>query len=115
MKLAKGWDRESEDLFIHESGARISKSVYRGKQAWWFFPASLDVQAVEHAPTDEGRDQAFATSEKEIPKTRAKAKPRVVKKQAVAAKDEESEAGPDSEGDAGETEKDDEDNSEDGE
>lgn len=76
MNLAKGWERESADLFIHESGARIQKSSYRGKMAWWFFPVSLDLPAVEHAPTDEGRDEAFATSAKQLPKmkTRAKAK-----------------------------------------
>jgi hypothetical protein len=107
MKLAKGWDRESEDLYIHESGARITKSVYRGKQAWWFFPASLDVPAVEHAPTDEGRDEAFAMAEREMPKTRAKPKPRVVKK-AVAAKDEEAEPGTDAEGEGAEADKEDE-------
>lgn len=65
-KGRKGWERESEDLFIHESGARISKTTYRGKRAWWFFPVSLDTLAVEHAPTDVGREDAFATSVKEV-------------------------------------------------
>ena len=74
MKLAKGWSRESEDLFLHDTGARISRSAYRGKMAWWYFPVSLDVPAVEHAPTDEGRDLAFATSERDLP--RAKSKPK---------------------------------------
>jgi hypothetical protein len=90
MSLAKGWDRESAELFIHESGARISRTSYRGKLAWWFFPVSLDVPAVEHAPTDEGREEAFATSERELPKTRAKPKPKLVpKKKAEVAADEE--------------------------
>ena len=89
MGLAKGWDKESADLFIHESGARISRTSYRGKLAWWFFPVSLDVPAVEHAPTDEGREEAFATSERELPKTRAK--PRAAKKKVVAAAEEEGE------------------------
>jgi hypothetical protein len=86
MNLAKGWERESADLFIHESGARIQKSSYRGKMAWWFFPASLDVPAVEHAPTDEGRDEAFATSMKQLPKTKTRAKAKV-KKETVEASD----------------------------
>lgn len=108
MGLAKGWDKESADLFIHETGARISRTSYRGKMAWWFFPVSLDVPAVEHAPTDEGREEAFATSEKELPKTRAKRKV-LPKKKAVAAADEEGEPNPDKE------EADDDDKDEDGE
>ena len=94
MGLAKGWDRESADLFIHETGARISKSSYRGKLAWWFIPASLDVQAVEHAPTDEGREEAFATSERELPKTRSKPKA-APKKKPVATADEAPDPGSD--------------------
>ena len=107
MGLAKGWDRESADLFIHETGARISRTSYRGKLAWWFFPVSLDVPAVEHAPTDEGREQAFATSEKELPKTRSKKTS--PKKKVAASADEEAEPDPDKE------EEDDEDKDEDGE
>jgi len=95
MGLAKGWDKESADLYIHETGARISRTAYRGKMAWWFFPVSLDVPAVEHAATDEGREQAFATSEKELPKFRAKPKKKaVIAKKKKAAADEEGERGP---------------------
>ena len=89
MALGKDWDKESADLFIHDSGARISKTVYRGKMAWWFFPASLDSPAVEYAPTDEGRDEAFAVSVKGLPKAKPKrkAKPVPAKKAPAAAKD----------------------------
>lgn len=95
MGLAKGWDKESADLFIHETGARISRTAYRGKMAWWFFPVSLDVPAVEHAATDEGREQAFATSEKELPKYRAKPKKKAVvaKKKMATAADEDGDRG----------------------
>ena len=89
MALGKDWDRESADLFIHDSGARISKTTYRGKMAWWFFPASLDSPAVEYAPTDEGRDEAFATSAKGLPKTKPKRK--VKAKSKPAAKDPDAE------------------------
>jgi hypothetical protein len=108
MGLAKGWDKESADLFIHETGARISRTSYRGKLAWWFFPVSLDVPAVEHAATDEGREEAFATSEKQLPKTRSKSKTSP-KKKAVAAAEEEGEPNPDKE------EAEDDDKDEDGE
>ena len=90
MALAKDWDRESADLFIHSSGARIARTTYRGKMAWWFFPASLDVPAVEYAATDAGRDEAFATSAKELPKSRTKRKVKAApdKKARKVAKDE---------------------------
>ena len=89
----KGWDRESEELFIHDSGARISRTMYRGKMAWWYFPVSLDTSAVEHAPTDEGRADAFATSVKDLstwkPKPKARTNP--AKAKIAAPKDEEGE------------------------
>ena len=113
MGLAKGWDRESADLFIHDSGARISRTSYRGKLAWWFFPVSLDVPAVEHPPTDEGRQEAFAAAERVLPKTRAKSKT-VPKKKAVAASNEEGERGRDGDSNT-DKEEDDEDKDEDGE
>lgn len=94
MGLAKGWDKESADLYIHETGARISRTAYRGKMAWWFFPVSLDVPAVEHAATDEGREQAFATSEKELPKFRAKPKKKAIVAKKKKAADEDGERGP---------------------
>src|SRR5262245_10428615 len=92
MGLAKGWDRESADLFIHVTGARISRTSYRGKLAWWYFPVSLDVPAVEHAATDEGREEAFATSERELQKPRSRPKPKPIsKKKPVASADEDGE------------------------
>jgi len=115
MGLAKGWDRESADLFIHDTGARISRTSYRGKLAWWFFPVSLDVPAVEHAPTDEGREEAFATSERELPKTRSKPKPKLIpKKKPVASADEDGVRGRDGDPNP-DKEEDDEDKDEDGE
>lgn len=107
MGLPKGWDRESADLYVHETGARISRTSYRGKLAWWFFPVSLDVAAVEHPPTDVGREEAFATSKRELPKTRSKPKPKAILEKKAAAEDED--AAPDKE------ETDDEDKDEDGE
>ena len=116
MALSKDWDRESADLFIHTSGARITRASYRGKLAWWYFPASLDAPAVEHASTDEGREEAFATSAKELPKSKPKrkAKPGPDKKGPKARKGEEDEAshrtkGPDANPDEEEAEEEDKD------
>ena len=96
MALGKDWDRESADLFIHDTGARISKSLYRGKVAWWFFPASLDSPAVEHPATDAGRDEAFATSVRELPKTKTRRKPKAgPDKKAAKAKASQDEKDPD--------------------
>lgn len=55
----KDWSKETEDLYIHKSGTRIAKTTYRGKLGWWLMPLDLDEPAVEFAPTDEGRAEAF--------------------------------------------------------
>jgi hypothetical protein len=86
--LGKGWDKTSEDLFIHDSGARISKTLYRGKPGWWVFPVDLDAPPVEHAPTDAGREEAFATFEKGLPKPKPKAKEEPRKKKVAVPEDE---------------------------
>ena len=109
MSLPTGWERESADLFVHESGASLSRTTYRGKSAWWFFPVSLDIPAVEYPATDAGRDEAFATSGKGLPKAKAKAKPRAGKtaekpERAEAAKSSEDDAEDEAEEDASDTE-----------
>jgi hypothetical protein len=55
----KGWDKESETLFIHSSGARIERRTYREKDGWFIIPADLDQEVVGYDPTPEGRDKAF--------------------------------------------------------
>ena len=114
MKLGPGWARESAELFVHESGARIAKTTYRGKVAWWFFPVSLDVPAVEHAPTDEGRDAAFATSERELPKRRSMSKA-IPKKKRASLEEEEKDHSPEGDPASAEEDADDEEKDEDGE
>ena len=56
----KGWDKESETLFIHTSGARIERRTYREKEGWFIIPADLDAEVIGYDPTPEGRDKAFA-------------------------------------------------------
>jgi len=89
----KGWEKESEDLFIHDSGVRISKTSYRGKPGWWVFPVDLDAPPVEHAPTDAGREEAFAVFAKGLPKPKPKPKPKddPRKKKLVAPDEDEGE------------------------
>jgi hypothetical protein len=55
----KGWDKESETLFIHESGTRIERRVYREKDGWFIIPVDLDAEVLGYDPTPEGRDLAF--------------------------------------------------------
>ena len=55
----KGWDKESETLFIHDSGTRIEKRTYREKEGWFIIPVDLDQEVVGYDPTPEGRDKAF--------------------------------------------------------
>jgi hypothetical protein len=60
FKPPKGWDRESDILFIHESGVRIQRRVYKEKEGWFLIPADLDREVLAYDPTPEGRDRAFA-------------------------------------------------------
>jgi hypothetical protein len=55
----KGWDKESETLFIHENGTRIERRVYREKDGWFIIPVDLDAEVLGFDATPEGRDQAF--------------------------------------------------------
>lgn len=56
----KGWERESDTLFIHHTGVRIERRVYREKEGWFLIPVDLDAEVLAFDPTPEGRDQAFA-------------------------------------------------------
>lgn len=57
--VPKGWDKDSDKLFIHETGIRIARMVYKGKDGWYLVPVDLDAAVVEFEPTPEGRDKAF--------------------------------------------------------
>jgi hypothetical protein len=55
----KGWEKDSDKLFIHETGIRIARMTYKGKDGWYLVPVDLDAVVVEFEPTPEGRDKAF--------------------------------------------------------
>jgi hypothetical protein len=57
--VPKGWDKDSDKLFIHETGIRIQRMTYKGKDGWFLVPVDLDAVVVEFEPTPEGRDKAF--------------------------------------------------------
>lgn len=55
----KGWDKESDTLFIHSSGVRVERRTYRGQEGWFLIPVDLDQEVLTFEPTPEGRDKAF--------------------------------------------------------
>ena len=57
--VPKGWEKDSDKLFIHETGIRIQRMTYKGKDGWYLVPVDLDAAVVEFEPTPEGRDKAF--------------------------------------------------------
>jgi hypothetical protein len=57
--VPKGWEKDSDKLFIHETGIRIARMTYKGKDGWFLVPVDLDAAVLEFEPTPEGRDKAF--------------------------------------------------------
>jgi hypothetical protein len=57
--IPKGWEKDSDKLYIHETGVRIQRMTYRGKDGWYLVPLDLDATCIEFEPTNEGRDKAF--------------------------------------------------------
>ena len=109
--VPKGWEKDSDKLFIHETGIRIQRMTYKGKDGWFLVPVDLDVAVLEFEPTPEGRDKAFEAFAKGVLVTKPKkAKATSTKKvPAKPAKEEETEEKDDEEGDEDEGDKADED------
>ena len=77
----KGWEKDSDKLFIHETGIRIQRMTYKGKDGWFLVPVDLDAAVVEFEPTPEGRDKAFEAFAKGTLATKPKkSKPSAAKK-----------------------------------
>jgi hypothetical protein len=91
--VPKGWEKDSDKLFIHETGIRIQRMTYKGKDGWFLVPVDLDAAVVEFEPTPEGRDKAFEAFAKGAlvvkPKKTKAASPK--KAPAKAVKEEETE------------------------
>jgi hypothetical protein len=95
----KGWEKDSDKLYIHESGVRVQRMVYKGKDGWYLVPLDLDLPCVEFEATNEGRDKAFEQFEKGLP---AAPKPRKSKAKAAAPAEEEAEEKDDDDGEESE-------------
>jgi len=92
--VPKGWEKDSDKLFIHETGIRIARMTYKGKEGWFLVPVDLDAAVLEFEPTPEGRDKAFEAFAKgalvvKPKKTKAPSKKAAAAK--VAPKEEEAE------------------------
>ncbi|HVR83651.1 MAG TPA: hypothetical protein VMU54_05020 [Planctomycetota bacterium] len=70
--VPKGWDKDSDKLFIHETGVRIARQTYKGKDGWYLIPVDLDAVVLEFEPTPEGRDKAFEAFAKGVLVTKPK-------------------------------------------
>jgi hypothetical protein len=55
-----GWEQDSHTLYLHPSGVRIERRIYRNKEGWVLVPVDLDQTVVEFAPNSEGLERAFA-------------------------------------------------------
>lgn len=113
--VPKDWEKDSDKLFIHETGVRIARQTYKGKDGWYLIPVDLDAAVVEFEPTPEGRDKAFEAFGKGALVTKPKKAKPVSKKAAAAAaakaalpKGEEAEEKEDDDDDEEKEEKDDE-------
>ncbi len=61
-----GWDQDSQTLYVHESGVRIERRLYRDKEGWFLVPADLDRAVIKFPPDGEGLAQAFAAFAKGV-------------------------------------------------
>ena len=84
--IPKGWEKDSDKLFIHETGIRIARMTYKGKDGWFLVPVDLDAVVLEFEPTPEGRDKAFEAFTKGALVVKPKKTKATTTKKAAAAK-----------------------------
>src|SRR5262249_6808699 len=109
--VPKGWEKDSDKLFIHETGVRISRMTYRGKEGWFLVPVDLDAAVLEFEPTPEGRDKAFEAFAKGALATKVK-KAKATSKKTVAKTPPKAEESEEAKGEDAEGEDDDDDDEE---
>ena len=83
--VPKGWEKDSDKLFIHETGIRVARMTYKGKDGWYLVPVDLDAAVLEFEPTPEGRDKAFEAFAKGVLVVKPKKAKAPSKKAAAAA------------------------------
>jgi len=55
----ESWEKISEHLFLHVTGARIERKGYPQRYGWYLTPADASVPPLFFDPTPGGCDQAF--------------------------------------------------------
>jgi hypothetical protein len=58
--VPQGWEQDSASLYLHSSGVRIERRIYRQKEGWFLVPVDLDQAVAEFAPDREGLALAFS-------------------------------------------------------
>jgi hypothetical protein len=91
--LPPGWEKDSATLYLHETGVRIEKRVYREKEGWILIPVDLDTPVTEFSPDKEGLAAAFAAWTKGAAKTKVKPAPKATAKAKAKKKKAEEEEG----------------------
>jgi hypothetical protein len=84
--IPAGWEKDSATLYLHESGVRIEKRLYREKEGWILVPVDLDTPVSEFSPDKEGLAAAFAAWQKGAAKTKVKPAPAKKTEKAKAKK-----------------------------
>jgi len=57
---SEGWEQDSPDLYLHSSGVRIERRIYRQKHGWFLVPVQLDQPVAEFAPDSVGLADALS-------------------------------------------------------
>ena len=60
VSIPDGWSQDSHTLYLHSSGVRIERRVYRQKEGWVLVPVDLDQAVAEFTPNSDGLALAFA-------------------------------------------------------
>jgi len=59
FSIPEGWAQESHTLYLHPSGVRIERRIYRLKEGWFLVPVDLDQAVAEFSPNSDGLALAF--------------------------------------------------------
>jgi hypothetical protein len=60
VSIPEGWSQDSHTLYLHPSGVRIERRIYRQKEGWVLVPVDLDQAVAEFTPNTDGLALAFA-------------------------------------------------------
>jgi hypothetical protein len=60
FSIPDGWTQDSHTLYLHPSGVRIERRIYRQREGWVLVPVDLDQAVAEFSPNSDGLALAFA-------------------------------------------------------